>query len=309
MKATTRLRELLAKGETVWAPLTYDALTARIVEKVGFDALFISGGSLSVCYTGLPDAGLTTMSEVLAVAQNIVNTVKIPVIVDIDTGWGNAINVRRTIQMFARAGVAAVLLDDQVAPQRCGWIAGKQVISMEEAVGKYRAACDAKNEIDPDFVIVARTDSRGAVGGSFEEAVRRGRAYIAAGADMAFLEALNSVEEVERAGREIPGPKWFNYFSVKGTEWTESRIKELGYTLVVSGSLYQAAGKAVWDFAAAIKRDGPAAMEAMRASMKGHPMESMHVFSGFPEIRRMEDKYLPSEEVARKYAETLGQKF
>ncbi len=289
--------------------MTYDALTAKIAERVGFEAVFVSGGSLSVCFTGLPDAGLTTMTEVLTVAQNIVNSVNVPVIVDIDTGWGNAINVRRTIQVFARAGVAGVLLDDQLAPQRCGWVAGKQVISLEEAAGKYRAAADSKNEIDPNFVVIARSDARGAVGGSFEEAVRRGCAYIEAGADMAFLEALTSLEEVERAGREIPGPKWFNYFAIKGTTWTMSQIKELGYSLIVTGAFYQAAGRAVWDFATALKQDGVSAMRNLNQSMKGHPLENMHAFAGFAEIRQMEEKYLPAQEVTRKYAETIGQRF
>ncbi|MCL5951282.1 MAG: isocitrate lyase/PEP mutase family protein [Chloroflexi bacterium] len=309
MKGTTRFRKLLATGDPFWAPMTYDALSARIAEAVGFEAVFVSGSSVSAAFAGVPDAGLTTMSEVLTVAQNVVNSVNVPVIVDIDTGWGNAINVRRTIQSFVRAGAAAVLLEDQQAPKRCGHIAGKQVIPIEEAVGKYRAAADAKNEIDPDFVVIARSDARTAAGGSLDEAIQRGWAYKNAGADMIFLEALLGVDEIVRVAREIPGPKMLNNGVGQTPALPLSQVKDLGYALVVSGPMYQAAGKAMWDFATALRQDGVAALQNLRESVKGHPLENMHAFAGFGEIRKMEDKYLPAEEVTRKYSDTIGQRF
>ena len=304
MKRTSRLRELMARGEPIWVPVVYDTITAKIVEAVGFEALFVSGSNVSVGFAGLPDVGLTTMTEVMTVSRNIVNATTIPVLVDSDTGWGNAINVRRTVQEFVRAGVAGILLEDQVAPKRCGWVAGKQVIPFEEAVGKYRAAADAKNELDPDFVICARTDVRGAVGGDFEQAIQRGQAYVEAGADMVFLEALQSVEEVERAAREVPGPKWFNYF--RTAPMPVSRVKELGYTLIVTGHLQGPFSRAAWDFAVALKEDGVAALNAYEGSMKGHALEDHHAWDGLTEVRRLEEKYLPEEEVARKYAESVG---
>ena len=304
MKGTSQLRELMARGETIWSPVVYDALTAKIAEAVGFEVIFVSGSNVSVGFAGLPDVGLTTMTEVMTVSRNIVNATTIPVMVDSDTGWGNAINVRRTVQEFVRAGVAGILLEDQVAPKRCGWVAGKQVLSVEEAVGKYRAAVDAKNELDPDFCVVARTDVRGAVGGDFEQAIRRGQAYVEAGADMVFLEALQSVEEVERTAREVPGPKWFNYF--RTAPMALSRVNELGYTFIVTGFLQRAASRAAWDFAVALKEDGVAAINAFEESMKDHPLEDYHAFSGLPGVRLLEEKYLPEEEVARKYAESVG---
>src|SRR5262249_24321001 len=155
---------------------------------------------------GLPDAGLATMTEMHLNARYIANAVAIPVIADADTGYGNAVNVMRTVREYVQTGVAGIHIEDQVMPKRCGHVAGRQVIALHEAVGRYRAADHVRREIDPDFVLIARTDARGAHGGSLDEAIRRANAYLEAGADLAFVEGPTSIDEVRRIVREVHGP-------------------------------------------------------------------------------------------------------
>ena len=138
----------------------------------------------------MPDAGLSTLTELADSTRNICRAVSIPVLVDIDTGFGNALNVRRSVEEMIRAGAAGLFLEDQLAPKRCGWVKGKELVGIEEAVGKYRAACDVRNDLDPNFIIMARTDARTAIGGGFDEVARRGRAYLDAGVDVLYIEAL-----------------------------------------------------------------------------------------------------------------------
>ena len=173
MKKSTRLRELLKSGETLIVPGCYNAMSAKILEKVGFSAVYMTGYGTSLSLLGMPDAGLATMSEMHANARYIANAVEVPLIADSDNGYGNAINVIRTIREYIQTGAAAVHIEDQIIPKRCGHVAGRQVIPMAEAVGKYRAASDIRNEIDPDFVLIARTDARGAHGGSLDIAIER----------------------------------------------------------------------------------------------------------------------------------------
>jgi 2-methylisocitrate lyase-like PEP mutase family enzyme len=197
-RSTTRLRALIARGPTLYVPGCYNAMSARVLESAGFEAIYMTGYGTSLSLTGLPDVGLTSMSEMVANARYIASAVGIPLIADADTGFGNAINVIRTVREYIGAGVAGLHMEDQVSPKRCGHVAGRLVIPMEEAVGKIRAAVDARNALDPDFVIIARTDARGASGGSLDEALRRANAFLAAGADLAFIEGPTSAEEVRR---------------------------------------------------------------------------------------------------------------
>jgi 2-methylisocitrate lyase-like PEP mutase family enzyme len=178
MKPSKKLRELLAKKELLIAPAAYDALSAKIIEAAGFQLMAVTGYGVSATLIGKPDVGLTTLTEVVNVARYIVGAVTIPVFCDADTGYGNAINTMRTTEEFIKSGVAGIHIEDQVAPKRCGHVAGKQLISIDEAAGKYRAADHVRQEMDPDFVLIARTDARGAVGGSIEEVIRRGNAYV-----------------------------------------------------------------------------------------------------------------------------------
>ncbi len=165
MRRTARLRELLRSGKTLFVPGCYNALSARILEHVGFQAVYMTGYGTSLSLLGLPDAGLATMTEMHLNARYIANAVGVPVIADADNGYGNAINVMRTVREYIGTGVAGIHIEDQAIPKRCGHVAGRRVIPLEEAVGKYRAADAVRRELDPDFVLIARTDARGAHGG------------------------------------------------------------------------------------------------------------------------------------------------
>src|SRR2546422_4297289 len=206
MRATSQLRRLLKSGQPLFVPGCYNALSARILADVGFPAVYMTGYGTSLSLLGMPDAGLATMTEMHLNARYIANAVAVPVIADADNGYGNAINVMRTVREYIGTGVAGIHIEDQVIPKRCGHVAGRRVIPIEEAVGKYRAADAVRRELDPDFVLIARTDARGATGGSLDEAIRRANAYLAAGADLAFVEGPTSGEGVRGGCREGKGP-------------------------------------------------------------------------------------------------------
>src|SRR5256884_7434871 len=206
MRATSRLRQLLKSGNTLFVPGCYNALSARILADVGFPAVYMTGYGTSLSLLGMPDAGLATMTEMHLNARYIANAVPVPVIADADNGYGNAINVMRTVREYIGTGVAGIHIEDQVIPKRCGHVAGRRVIPIDEAVGKYRAADAVRRELDPDFVLIARTDARGAHGGSLDEAIGRANAYLEAGADLAFVEGPTSGGGGGRPWREGEGP-------------------------------------------------------------------------------------------------------
>jgi len=205
-RATTRLRALLHEPAPLILPGCFNAMSARILEHAGFPALYMSGYGTSLNLLGLPDAGLITLTEMALNAKLIACAVRAPLIADADTGFGNAINVVRTVEEYIRAGVAGMHLEDQVAPKRCGHVAGREVIARDEAVLKIRAACKTRDALDPDFVIIARTDARGAHGGSMEEAITRANAFLEAGADLAFVEGPKDKEEVAHICKAVKGP-------------------------------------------------------------------------------------------------------
>ena len=306
-KKTTLLRRRIEKEKGLWNPLCFDCVSAKIFEKAGADLIAISGFGISMSLLGLPDMGFISLPELAMVTRFIANSVETPVIADGDTGFGNALGVLRTTREIIQAGAAAMLIEDQLAPKRCGHIAGKQVIPLEEAVGKYRAAVEVRNELDPDFVIVARTDARGAVGGSIEEAIVRANAYIEAGADVAFLEAIPSKEELRRVVREVKGPVLYNMVGISPII-PFSELKEMGVSIIGFGIAQLAAASAMWDYAHNLKKLGTEAQIEFLRRMKGHPMEmeAFNVFAGFSKMKAMEEKFLPKEEVERKYQSTLG---
>lgn len=191
---STQLRKLLRGDRIIVAPGAYDALSARLIEQAGFSAIYVTGAGVASSRLGVPDIGLTTMNEVLETAKNIGNVTNIPVICDVDTGYGNAINLMRTVREFERIGVAAIQVEDQITPKRCGHTEGKQLIPKMEMVKKIEASQSAKRS--EDFVLIARTDAI-AVNG-FEDAIERAKAYVRAGADVLFVEAPRTIEEMKR---------------------------------------------------------------------------------------------------------------
>ena len=201
MKKTAGIRDLIARPGMLVLPGVYDALGARIVEEAGFEAVYISGFCLEASY-GLPDMGILTMTEIVSRAASTAAAVGIPLICDADTGYGNAVNVIRTVQEFERAGVAGIHLEDQILPKKCGAFPDKRLVTTGEMVGKIRAAVDART--DPDFLIIARTDA--VASGGIEEAVRRGRAYEEAGADAIMVQIPRTVDEIRTACTSFTKP-------------------------------------------------------------------------------------------------------
>jgi methylisocitrate lyase len=251
---TGRLRELLARPQILVAPGAYDALTARMIEKAGFEAVYMTGAGTVNSLTGLPDNGLITLTEMTMNARYMVQATTTPVLSDADTGYGNAINVMRTVWEFERAGVAAIHLEDQVSPKRCGHLEGKEVIDVQEMVGKVRAACAARH--DPDFVIIARVDARAVLG--FDEAVRRGRAYREAGADVIFPEALQTEEEFREYARALSSPLLANMTEFGKTPYLSAKqFEEMGYKIVIFPvTTLRVALKAVRELLATLKETG-----------------------------------------------------
>ena len=244
---------LRAQGQLIM-PGVYDALSAKIAARAGFEVIFITGYSLSATLLGEPDFGLLTQSEVVGAAQRICAVVDTPVIVDADTGYGNAINVMRTVQDLIRAGAAGMFLEDQVWPKRCGHMKGKQVIALDEQLKKLRAAVEAKQ--GGDFFIVARTDSRQALG--LTEAITRGLAFKEAGADAVFIEAPESKEEMKEIAHQVPGPLVANMLERGVTPLMGPKeLKELGFDLIVwpLAPLYSAA-QSLTEVYTTLRRDG-----------------------------------------------------
>jgi 2-methylisocitrate lyase-like PEP mutase family enzyme len=304
MRPTTRLRELL-RSTPLLVPGCYDALSARVLERTGFPAVYMTGYGTSLALLGLPDAGLATMSEMHLNARYIANAVAVPVIADADNGYGNAINVMRTVREYIQTGVAAIHIEDQVIPKRCGHVAGRRVIPLEEAVGKVRAAAAVRRDLDPDFVLVARTDARGAHGGSLDEAIRRAHAYLDAGADLAFVEGPTTLDEVTRVCREIRGRVFYNQTGVS-PRLTPAQMKELGIAVtILPGATLRVALQAIWDFAIALREEGPAAEARFAERFRDHPVGDLHTFAGFDQIRAWEAAYLPAEELD-KYEGSVG---
>ena len=256
MRATTRLREMLGSGAIVVAPGAFDGLSARLVEKAGFSAVYASGGAIARS-TGVPDLGLISPDEIGARLAQIVEAVGVPVIADADTGYGNALTAQRAARAFERAGVAAFHLEDQGFPKKCGHYDDKSLVPAAEMVQRLHAVRDALH--DPDFVVVGRTDAIAVEG--FAAALDRAGAYIEAGADVIFVEAPTSEDEIAAVARSLPGYKLINMFHGGKTPLLPaSRLQELGYHVVIIPSDTQrAAIRAMERVLATIARDGSAA--------------------------------------------------
>ena len=226
MKTTSKLRQLLASDQMVVAPFVINALHAKIAESVGFDAVYMTGAG-TAAEKGFPDVGLLTMSEMVGNAKYIANAIDVPVICDADTGYGNPLNVQRTVREYEAAGVAGIHIEDQVFPKKCGFFDGKQVIPSNEMVQKIHAALDARN--DPEFVGIARCDAYAVTG--WEDTVRRCREYMDAGADMVFVDGIKSAEDLQAYATDLPDfPRMYN-----GDLFSTQEVADLGYKLMICG--------------------------------------------------------------------------
>jgi len=224
-----RLRALLAQPGLLVMPCCFDALSARLVEEAGFALTFMSGFAVSATRLGAPDTGLVSYGEMVAQGRDVCAAVSIPVIGDADTGYGNAVNVRRTVEGYARAGFACAMIEDQRAPKRCGHVAGKEVVERGEALARIRAAVDARDE-GAGVLVMARTDARGPLG--LEEALWRARAFADLGADLVFVEAPRSEDELARIPREVPVPCMANLVEDGATPLVpHPRLEAMGYRI------------------------------------------------------------------------------
>ena len=301
------LRRLLSAGRLVVAPGAHNGLSAGLVAAAGFPAVYMSGSGVANTLTGGADVGLLTMTEMTMMARFVAQAVEVPVISDADTGYGNAINVMRTVGEYEATGVAGIHIEDQVMPKRCGSIAGKEVIAAAEMAGKIRAAVEARS--DPDFLIIARTDARGAH--DLDDAIRRARLYVEAGADMTFPDALLSEDEYARFAAEVPGPKLLNMGGYGSRRTTPKMpldlVERMGYAVVIFPLAALRAGvRAMMDFLEGLGREGVDFEVRHMETLAGHPLENWYEFTGIGAIRALEDRYLPAEAVAAKYAGSAG---
>jgi methylisocitrate lyase len=297
MKKGKALRALLARPGIVIAPGVYDALSARICEMVGFEAVSHSGYGTAAATLGRPDIGLLDMTEMARQVGAVATAVEIPVLGDADTGFGNAVNAFRTVQEYIRVGAAGLFIEDQLSPKRCGHMRGKQVISKPEMLGKLRAAMDARDELDPDFVIMCRTDAIAVHG--FADALDRAKAAVDLGVDMVFVEAMETREQMARVGREVKAPLMLNLIEGGRTPLvTYQEAEQLGFKYVVPAlTALSAAARGMYDVLQQVRRDG----------VSDAYLDRLFTFRDFPQIvhldrfREMEDRYLPREVLEDRY--------
>lgn len=285
--APEALRAELEKNELIVAPGVYDALTARLVESAGFRAAFVSGAAVSFSLLGRPDVGLVSLKEMADRVAAIASSVSIPLIVDGDNGHGNAINTMRTVQLFEQAGAAAIQLEDQALPKKCGHMAGKRLVAAAEMVGKIRAAREARR--NPEFAIIARTDARSVLG--FDAALERAQMYCEAGADLIFFEAQESHDELVRVPQAMPGVKLVVNMNEGGkTPLVSAKaLAEMGYAVALYPSslttAFVARGQALLE---TLKRTG--STESEREQMIS--FSALNELLGIDEIARLEDAYV-----------------
>ena len=293
MKKTSLLRKYILERNALVCPGAHDVISAKLIEQSGFKALQVSGFGLSASYLGLPDMAFIGFSDVVHFTKNIVDAVNVPVMADADTGYGNSINAMYVTREFIRAGAAGMNIEDQVVPKRCGHLEGKQIIPLEEMVLKIRACTEARNGIDPDFVINARTDAIAVSG--VDEAIRRGNAYAQAGADLIFVEAPRSVEQIEQIVREIKAPVSVNLMDAvvggKTPLVSIDTLRKLGVARVSIpvGPLF-AAVRGMREYLDAIKGDRIAEGRTDLVV----PFAEFKSLVGFDTFRDLERRYLPT---------------
>lgn len=302
MKKSTILRKAIMERRAVVVPGCHDAMSAKVIEKAGFEAVQVSGFGLAGSFLCKPDVGLMHMKDILEITANIIQIVNIPVMADLDTGGGNAINTAENVRRVIQIGAAGVNIEDQVFPKRCGHLAGKEVISTEEMEGKIRAAVEVRNALDPDFVINARTDAYAVEG--FEAAIERCNRYLEAGADLAFLEGIHTRAEIEIAVQKLRGPLSVNLMDgITGVKTELVPIPELAKMGVGRVSIPIASilvtHCALTAFFTALKTSPTGILAGQRHWISS--FEEFTEFVGLREYRAMEETFLPRCSLESKY--------
>ncbi len=302
MKKTTILRKAIMERRAVVVPGCYDALSAKIIEQCGFEAVQISGFGLAASLLGKPDMGLVQMKDILDLTWNIAQAVKIPVMADIDTGGGNAINAAWITERLIAMDVAGMNIEDQVFPKRCGHLAGKEVIPAEEMAGKVKACADVRDRLDKDFIINARTDVFAIAG--LDEAIRRCNMYLDAGADLAFIDGIKTRADIEKAVKALKGPLSVNLMdAITGVKTELIPIPELARMGVGRVSIPVAsimvAHKALRDFFTALKASPTGILPGQTQWIT--PFAEFTNFVGLKEYKALEELYLPKERIDLKY--------
>lgn len=305
MKKTTVLRKAIMDRRAVAVPGCHDAFSAKIIEKCGFEAIQISGYGLAGSFLGKPDVGLVQMKDVLDLSWNIAQSVNIPVMADIDTGGGNAVNAAWIVERLIAMGLAGMNIEDQIFPKRCGHMAGKEVISAEEMAGKVKACADVRDRLDKDFIINARTDVFAVMG--LDEAIRRCNMYLEAGADLAFIDGIKTKADVEKAVRKVKGPLSVNLMdAISGMKTELIPLPELAKMGVGRVSIPVASimvmQKALTDFFTALKNSPTGILAGQTQWISG--FEEYTDFVGLKDYKKLEDCYLPKERLDSKYQGT-----
>jgi len=302
MKKSKILREAIMQRRAVVVPGCYDALSAKVIEKTGFEAIQVSGFGLAASLLGKPDVGLVQMKDILDITSNIVQVVQIPVMADLDTGGGNAINTAYHIERVIVSGCAGANLEDQVFPKRCGHLAGKEVISVEEMIGKIRAAAHVRDQLDPDFILNARTDVYSIAG--LTAAIDRCNRYLEAGADIAFIDGIHSRAEIEQAVRQIQGPLSVNLMDAISGVRTElvpiPELREMGVGRVsIPVAAVMVAHHFLMEFFTTLRNSPTGNLAGQTQWITS--FEEFTDFLGLKEYRQMEENYLPAQRIQEKY--------
>jgi 2,3-dimethylmalate lyase len=302
MKKTTVLRKAIMEKRAVPVIGCHDAFSAKIIEQCGFEAIQISGYGVAASVLGKPDVGLVQMKDVLDMTWNIVQAVKIPVMADVDTGGGNAVNAAWIAERLIAMGTAGMNIEDQIFPKRCGHMAGKEVIDAEEMAGKVRACADIRDSLDKDFIINARTDSFAVLG--LDEAIRRANLYLENGADLAFIDGIKTKADIQKAVKEIKGPLSVNLMdAISGMKTELIPIPELAKMGVGRVSIPVAsimvAHKALLNFFKALKASADGILPGQMQWVTS--FEEYTDLVGLKEYKAMEDKYLPKQRIENKY--------
>jgi 2,3-dimethylmalate lyase len=305
VKKSAVLRKAIMERRAVVVPGAYDAFSAKVIEECGFEAIQVSGYGVAGSLIGKPDVGLVQMKDVLDVTWNIAQAVEIPVMADVDTGGGNAVNAAWITERLIAMGVAGMNIEDQVFPKRCGHMAGKEVIDAGEMAGKVRACADVRDKLDKDFIVNARTDAAGPLG--LDEAIRRCNIYLEAGADLGFIDGIRTRADVEKAVKEVNGPLSVNLMdAISGMKTELIPIPELAAMGVGRVSIPVAsimvAHKALMDFFTALKASPTGTLPGQTQWITS--FEEYTDFVGLKDYKCMEDEYLPRQRMETKYGET-----